>query len=77
MKMTIELCDICGQPLGKTYTDEYGKTWDNISFQEKKYRAKKWVPAFSWPAGSSWTEYLSVCGKCRAALAKRNGKEQE
>ena len=67
--MTIEICDICGQPMVDVFTDENGKMWGSVSFREKKYRVKKCF------FGDSWTEYLSICGRCRAELAKRHRKE--
>lgn len=55
--MIVECCDVCKHPLGEVYEDEHGKRWSDISFREKIYR--------------TWTEYISVCGRCRAEIAKR------
>lgn len=62
--MLKDCCDICGEEV-ISYTDENGKCWDGISFQEAKYRRKICFLT------DSWTEYLSVCGSCRAELAKK------
>lgn len=63
--MIINCCDLCKQPLRGSYADKNGKLWDDISFQEKRYRRKV---CFMF---DSWTEYLSICGHCRAELAAR------
>lgn len=61
----INTCDICGQPLRSSFTDASGKLWDDVSFQQKRYRRKVCF------MHDSWTEYLSICGHCRYELAKR------
>ena len=68
--MVIYCCDLCKQPLEGSYKDENGKIWSNISFQQKKYRRK--MCCFN----DSWTEYLTICGRCRAELAKRGKGER-
>lgn len=61
----IEICDICGKPLGNgSHMDASGHLWPDISMEEKKYRSRAGF------MGSTWTKYLSICGHCRAQLAK-------
>ena len=62
--MKIECCDLCKKPLRGIYQDDNGTIWDDISFQEKVFFMT-----------DSWTEYLSICGHCRAELAKIRVKE--
>ena len=69
--MNIECCDLCEKPLRGSYQDDNGTIWDDISFQEKKYRRKVFFMT------DSWTEYLSICGHCRAELAKIRVKETQ
>lgn len=69
--MVIYCCDLCKQPLGSEwYEDENGKRWDTISFRQKKYKRKMFC------FDDSWTEYLTICGRCRAELAKRGIGEE-
>jgi hypothetical protein len=68
--MIIQCCDICKKP-EVTFRDKHGNVWGSISFQEKKYRRKVFFFA------DTWTEYITVCGRCRAALAKAREKEEE
>ena len=67
----IQCCDICEKPISGLYTDANGKTWRSISFQQKRYRRKMFFMF------DSWTEYLSICGRCRAQLAKLELLEKE
>jgi len=66
--MTIECCDLCKKPMCN-YTDRNGHYWEGISFQSKKYKRR--LSAF----GDSWTEYLSICGCCRAEIAKKRSED--
>ena len=62
--MQIELCDICGQPL-ITFTDN-GHKYEPIRM--KQATAQKLV-LWHW-------EPMSICGECRAMLARKR-KEQD
>ena len=64
----VECCDLCKEPM-LNYTDENGRYWEGISFRSKKYKRR-----FFDITGSS-TEYLSICGRCRAEIAKRRREE--
>lgn len=66
--MKIELCDICEQPL-ITYIDN-GYEYEPIHMKQKM--AKKFVLR----CGIGGWESMSICGECRAMLAKKR-KEQE
>jgi len=66
--MIVECCDLCKERMCN-YTDKDGHYWEGISFRAKKYKRR--LSAF----GDSWTEYLSICGKCRAEIAKRRREE--
>lgn len=63
--MQIELCDICGQPL-ITFTDN-GQKFEPIYMKQQK--AMKLFGIWSW-------EPMSICGECRAMLARKR-KEQD
>lgn len=65
--MIIECCDLCKKPMC-SYTDKNGNYWESISFQSKKYRRKVIF------MNDAWTEYLSICGRCRAEIASRRSK---
>lgn len=69
--MTLYCCDLCEQPLRGSYTDENGKIWDDISFQEKRYKRRICFMT------DTWTEYLSICGYCRAEIANRRKVEDK
>ena len=66
--MTVECCDLCKEPMCN-YTDENGWYWEGISFRSKKYKRS------FFDITGSWTEYLSICGRCRAEIAKRRREE--
>lgn len=57
--MNVEYCDLCKKPMC-TYTDSDGRYWEGISFQSKNYRRR---------IGS-----LSICGRCRAEIAKKRSE---
>ena len=64
----VECCDLCKEPM-LNYTDENWRYWEGISFQSKKYRRR------FFDITGSWTEYLSICGRCRAEIAKKRSEE--
>ena len=64
----VECCDLCKEPMCN-YTDKNGRCWEGISFQSRKYRRR------FFDITGSWTEYLSICGRCRAEIAKRRSEE--
>lgn len=66
--MIRECCDLCKEPMCD-YTDKNGQHWEGISFQEKKYKRRICF------MGDAWTEYLSICGRCRAEIAKKRSKD--
>ena len=65
--MMLECCDFCKKPMC-SYTDNSGKYWESISFRTKKYKREV---TFMF---DTWTEYLSICGRCRAEIAKKRGE---
>ena len=67
--MQIELCDICGQRL-MTYTDN-GHEYEPIHMKQKT--AKKLVLLH----GIEIWEPMSICGECRAMLARAREEQEE
>lgn len=67
--MRIECCDICKKPLTGSYIDDDSKTWEDVTFKERKY----FMRIFSWH--DSWKEWMSVCGQCRYELSKRGNED--
>ena len=68
--MRIECCDICKKKMCD-FTDKNGEYWPGVSFQAKRYRRKVLFMA------DGWTEYLSICGRCRSKLAALTGEESD
>lgn len=67
--MQIELCDICGQRL-MTYIDN-GHEYEPIHMKQKT--AKKFVLL----RGIEVWEPMSICGECRATLARAREEQQK
>ena len=61
--MIVECCDLCKRPMCD-YRDKNGNYWEGISFKTKKYKQI-----------GTWAKYLSICGRCRAELAKKRDEE--
>lgn len=66
--MTVECCDLCKKQMCD-YTDKSGRYWEGISFRSKKYKRR-----FSFMF-DTWTEYLSICGRCRAEIANKRSED--
>lgn len=67
--MVVECCDLCKKKMCN-YTDDKGVYWEGISFQSKKYRRRVCFMA------DAWTEYLSICGRCRAEIANKRSEDE-
>ena len=66
--MIQECCDFCKKPMCD-YRDKSGNYWEGISFKSKKYKRRiRFI-------GDGWTKYLSICGRCRAELAKKRDED--
>lgn len=65
--MTVEYCDLCKKPMCN-YTDKNGVYWEGITFQQKKYKRRI---SFMF---DTRTEYLSICGRCRAEIANKRSE---
>ena len=62
--MIVECCDMCGRILRNSYIDSNGKIWEDISYKQKKVKIKKHL----WE--DTWTDWMTICGKCRKAIAE-------